>query len=801
MTPARAAALTLATSGFVAGVVQVVLIRELLLACLGNEITLGLMLAAWLLCGAAGALWASRSGSMAAGGDNAVRRAIKLSLAWAPALFIGLTFTRVYQSLAAYIPMRLADLADAHLGIPFVSGLIRVHLASQPGEVLGPIHLMLISFGATLLPAVIAGALFAVGLRVYEEAKQWDRACAGQAYALDGIGHLVGGVVLGAAAVTAMNPFAACAIALIILWLCVGLLAKAMGSGSTRLLAVGVFAAVVALAVSRPLDALTFAVRWRGHELLDHVSSVYGHIAAARHGEEGVVFYQNGVPTGLSPALPSVQELVQFTMLQHPDPKRVLLIGGGAMGGLVEVLKHNPDEVQYAEIDPAVLRFAGKWVTGADRQALADPRVTKLATDGRLIVKQASAGRRPPYDVIILLLPDPSTALLNRFYTDGWFHEASTSLSEGGVLGWDLSSSRHYFQPSLLMLNTSIFKAARTEFARYTLMLGDSTMAVVLGEERSALTEDADELQRRMLQRGVRADYFLAVVRDRLDTHSKRYLLTQLSRSTEIGPNRDLSPIGYYYDQAVWLGFYFPQAEELYVRLGRLRPANLWLPGAVLMVLLLIGGASARVRAFYVPLAIMATGALGMALELCLLFAFQSCLGYVYRLVGVVMGAFMVGLALGSMAAAGWARGCLEPRRNAWRLTATQLLMGLLALLLPVLLNWLASSHNVIGYYTVLATILFPLATAAIGFAVGVQFPLATTTSSDCADASQQSGGEQSRVAAGLYAADLLGASVGAATMGAVFIPVLGIAQTCIASAVVAAAMALLLALRAALTR
>lgn len=794
MTLTRRAGALLVASGFAAGVTQVLLIRELLQACFGTEVSLGLMLAAWLVCGAVGTLaaawWRPREPTIA----RTAGRALKLAGLLAPAVFAAISFARLYTLLANVIPLRLAEVFAEH---KIISRVLAIHVAVQPGEMLGPLHLALISFGTALLPALLAGALFAVCLKLYEQAREGDAASPGQAYALDAVGHLVGGVLLGWAAATMLNPFAAACAAAGLLWFAAAAVARGAEARIGVLPAAGALVVIALLAGSFSAHRLTSQVRWRGHDLLDEVSSLYGHIAVARHGQEGVIFFENGVPTGMSPALPSVEQFVQFAMLQHLRPRRVLMIGGGATGGLLEALKHDPEEIEYLELDPALLRFAEQWVTGPDRAALRDPRVTSLAADGRLRVKQAAAGHVPKYDVIISLLPDPSTALLNRFYTEGWFREAREALNPGGVLAWEMSSSRHYMRPSLMMLNTSILQAAEPAFPRKALMTGDETLAVAMGDEQAALSDDAATLLERMEARDVEAPLFAAVARDRLDPYNKRYVLEMLRESPPVATNDDLTPVAYYYEQAGWMGYYAPGIEDFYVRLGRLQLRDLALPGAVVLAALLLIGAHRRGRAGYVPLAILVTGALGMALQLCLLFAFQSYYGYVYRLVGVIIGAFMVGLAGGAMLAAGATRRASQPRLAAWALAGTQVLIALFALALPTILGALAGERHIVALSPLTALLGFPLLTAVVGMGVGVQFPLATATAAWGAR-NREAGAGQARTAAGLYAADLIGASVGAATMGAVLIPVLGIPQTCLAAAALSAGMAVLLVLRAA---
>ena len=53
------------------------------------------------------------------------------------------------------------------------------------------------------------------------------------------------------------------------------------------------------------------------------------------------------------------------------------------------------------------------------------------------------------FDVIILNVPDPQTAQLNRFYTAEFFRSARDHLASGGLLALQLRSSEDYISPDL----------------------------------------------------------------------------------------------------------------------------------------------------------------------------------------------------------------------------------------------------------------------------------------------------------------------------------------------------------------
>lgn len=98
------------------------------------------------------------------------------------------------------------------------------------------------------------------------------------------------------------------------------------------------------------------------------------------------------------------EPMVHVPMLSHPEPQRVLVIGGGDGGILREVLKHpTVTEVDFAELDEKVISFSREYLPGISAGAFDDPRVQTHITDGRAFV-EARKGR---YDVVIMDMTDP----------------------------------------------------------------------------------------------------------------------------------------------------------------------------------------------------------------------------------------------------------------------------------------------------------------------------------------------------------------------------------------------------------
>jgi predicted membrane-bound spermidine synthase len=164
-------------------------------------------------------------------------------------------------------------------------------------------------------------------------------------------------------------------------------------------------------------------------------------------------------------------------------------------------------------------------------------------------------------------------------------------------------------------------------------------------------------------------------------------------------------------------------------------------------------------RARAVPAAIFAAGFAGSALEIVLLLGFQIALGSVYQKLGLLITAFMAGLAAGS-AVGKRERFAASPRNVALLAVA----IGAVSAALPVALRGLAGGGAALPVEIAFCALAFMLAAV-----VGLQFAVAGREPS-CANAAG---------ASRLYTADFLGASLGALGAGTLLIPLLGVANVC----------------------
>ncbi len=781
----RAASFALVAAGFSAGVAQVLLLRELLTIAYGNELSMGVLLACWLVCGALGALVARRATRADASAESLAKSMVGWSIVAGMLMMIALVCAR-----SGLVMFYATPWADGESANPLLS-LLGNGLELRPGEALSVVHMAVVGLLAALGPAALNGVQFALGCKLYERAEgASDRL--GVAYASDAIGHLLGGVVLASVVVLAMNPFWIAGIAGGVNWLAavallaVGIRRKIVGWAIAVLLA-GALTVHLALFMGERNERL-LGGRAPGQEVLASVESIYGNLMLTRQNPDGIYLYQSGVYSGASPPLVgTIDQFVHFAMLQHPEPQRVLMIGGGVFGGLAEVLKHGPERIDYVELDDELFALAREWASDEDVAALNDPRVRAMQGDGRRLINQATSGSGGErWDVILLCLPDPSTAQLNRFYTVDFYARAREALSPTGVLAWEIPGSDGYFGPALLRLHTCLRATAASVFDEMVVMPGES--AACVASTSTELSDDWKELEARLQERGVQAGYFEALLPDLLDPWTLQSVRETLAVAPDAPLNRDMRPVGYFLDQAWWATQFHPRSARWFGLVEGMRAWQLLIPGALAGAVLLALSGLRGVRSSFVPLSVAVTGLAAMSIELALLFAFQAMYGYVYHMVGVIVGAFMVGLAAGSVLTSRWLSG-REPARVRLAMAVTQTKLAVFALVIGGVLPWLWATSDWWAQSPWAALVVFPLLTAMVGAVVGVQFPLAT--------AAWHGADGGARAAAGLYAADLLGGAVGALAGGALLAPVLGLPGTCHLAAGLSFTVAVLLFARA----
>ncbi len=751
--------------GLCCGIIQVVLIRQLLIVCSGSELTVGIILGVWLFSGALGCWWAGRQ----AKADRATAvTAVRLLL---------LTCLSLLASLAAIGLIRIS---------PELFPKLPVMLAARRGEMFGLLQVLLLTVVGTFPAAFVVEAQFGSAISLYARLRAGPSPIA-RSYAIDAAGHLVGGTAAAYLLTTVLDPYTAVTAAgllslLATLAVC-GALSPPRQRISLRVAAIAILLlAPVLLHGAVLLDDYTLAVRWHGYELIANVDTLQSNIVVAKHGEAGKVFFINGEPAAYTETMPDTQFLVHFTMLQHPHPRRVLVVGGLGTGAVAEALKYDIESLDYFELDPGLLRVYEDY-----RGAIPVDRAHIWPQDLRSYLRsRAHSGDLPKWDAAIIALPSPLTALLNRYYTRDCLQQVAAA-SPATVIGLQLPGTQTYYSADLLRLDTTLLDAAEVAPNYCTVLMPTYSLYAVVGPDSAYFTEDPDEILRRLHQRGVSAPFWESVIYDHLEPMNIAFVRQQLDAFPRSPLNTDLRPIAYFYNQVYAMRQFHPLgARALEWAAGISWQLALGVTFAFSLLLVALAGVSRCARRFAVPIAIAGTGFIGMVLQLGVLYGFQVYVGHIYSLIGVLSGAFMVGLAAGGLLA-----GRLVARNPGARAALVHLCvaLGVLAATAFVFTPLLQGVGVLMpGETTWSLTVGFFFVSLFLGLLVGVQFPLAT-----------EAGGQMENrgpVAAAMYAADLLGASSGAVLAGALLVPLFGVAGAALLCGVLACALLLLCALR-----
>ncbi len=120
--------------------------------------------------------------------------------------------------------------------------------------------------------------------------------------------------------------------------------------------------------------------------------------------------------------------LVQVPMFLHPNPKKVLIIGGGDGGSSREVLKHDSvEKLILCEIDERVTEAAKKYLPLSEVKD--DPRLEIVNENGAEFIRKF----KNEFDVIIVDSTDPTAGEGGHLFTEEFYKAAHDALKEDGV--------------------------------------------------------------------------------------------------------------------------------------------------------------------------------------------------------------------------------------------------------------------------------------------------------------------------------------------------------------------------------
>ena len=718
---------------------QTLLLRELLVVFRGNELTIGIILANWMLAAALGAGL----------GSSLIAKAKTGTIA----------FTTVHLLNGILLPLGVAAgrLLRAWAGIP-------VGLSTGYGVVMWGSFCVLLPFG------LLAGLQFAFGCKA---ARHLPKAGSPPAtvYTLEACGVVIAGLLFAFVLSTDLRP----------LKLCLGVAALASASGGMFLLlqargrralsfsALGAALLFGGLAISPVPEALEhrlLRLAWPGVQVEDFYNSKYANILLVERGGELTAFV-NGVPTITIPQADvfTVEPLVQFALLMHPRPQAVLAIGTGLEVPERIAALHHVEQLHYVELDPYIVGLLWRSRGDDPNGPAGGPDLFPHLADARAFLNVTDLR----FDVIVMNLGAPSSLQVNRLYTQEFFGLCRESLGPGGILAFTFPSSPTYLSEELARLDSSVLRALASVFPSVRPIPGDPAI-ILASPVQGAFEQGVDELIDRLHARAAETPLFNSrYLKTVLRKEKLDWFYQQLRARGNARPNRDLYPYGTHYALLWEMGQLAPTWVDFLKELEGLR---IWLFILVpLCAISFLGMLWQLVNrrpspSLAVGAAVLTSGTVDIAISGVLALTFQIFYGYIYSAISLLTAAFMLGLAAGALVFQRFRNG----RRALWWADLQLLLAPLLLCSLARLLFGLVRSPfgAVVGESCIFLLALW------VGFLVGGEFATGLRLWSE------NGHGERGRAGL-LYALDLVGACIGGVATTAFLVPIFGIPGSCLA--------------------
>jgi len=737
-------------SGIIA---QIILLREFLVSFFGNELTLGIILANWLILEAIGSF------------------------------FIGKSVEKTKRKIEVYVLLQLIFSITFPFAI-YLSRIFKNILLTTPGEGLGFSPIFYLSFLILLPVSLSHGALFTYGCKLYSEFLREDASSIGKVYIFETIGSIVGGLLMTFLLIQYLNSFEIAftisltntLISIFLLWPRHAQLFIYLRNSLwiLSILLTLLFAYLLLTPVSKEIHLSSVKSQWKGLEVIHNENSIYGNITITKRGRQ-FTFFTNGIPSITTPVpdIASIEDFIHFSMLFHEKPESVLILSGGAGGMIHEVLKYPVAQVNYVELDPLLLKLVQNFSTPLTQSELSDKRVKIHYTDGRFFVK----GTRDRFDIIFIGLSAPQELQTNRLFSVEFFATAKRKMNPNGIIVLTLPGSLTYISPELRDLNGCILDTLKSVYRYVKIIPGDVNL--YLASDSSQLEKvTIEEMIKRLEARRIKTSLFTkSYIEYRLHERWLKWFFQSLE-GRKVNINSDFRPLGVFFSLSYWNALFSPYLTGIFK----------WFEGfsmkitVLLIILLTFSMAVTFIKRPHasrqsLPYSIFTTGLTGMIFNLAIIFTFQTLYGYLYHQIGLLVTIFMVGVALSSL----FITQRLNKIKKPFTLfLTTELCIVLFSLLLPFVFS-IPSDHLEKTAIYILLYAAFLIMSFFSGMWIGLQFPLATKIY-----LSTHSGkGTFSHTAGLLYGADLLGGFFGGLFGGILLLPILGLKESCFMMAMI----------------
>ncbi|MDO9576381.1 MAG: hypothetical protein Q7J16_00675 [Candidatus Cloacimonadales bacterium] len=568
--------------GIITILAQTILLRELLVEVNGNEIVFSVYLSLWLLFVACGSYLSRFTKSS----ENKTITAFSLLLISVPLQFY---FIRNLASSFTFVSGQMLNLPAV-----FWLGII------------------------ILLPGcLLAGWLFPQLCNLLKNREKSIR----QGYVLECTGIVFGSIIF------VVSSFVLAQITLLCLLSSTGFLVLYFVFRRKVLLLPTIILFLVT-PFSTSIYKMNYSKRYLPQTILSSRDSHFGRLDVTEL-QEQKNYYWNGELFASTDNEMYAQQMVNFVMLQHPEPQEILLVGGLLNGFIPEILNYGSvQNIDYLEMDANILK-----------QATAMQKVNFIRFDPVRYVQKTEK----KYDLIFLDLPDPSSLYLNRFYSQEFFHSLAGIMKDSlSVAAITLSSGTNFMTNEIIGLNATIYHTFTAEFPDVKLI--PSSKNIFLGSPGKYISNEVDLLQQR--NRLEEAWFNNTVIFEKCNDLRITQIL-KLIESVPAGLNTISKPRAYLSTILLWTDL-----AEMQIKITTdFLQSKRWLVLVAAFIFIffigLIGSRLSRSPERRLDLNIFSISLVNFVMELVLINLFQMRFGYVYFVIFLFTASFMIGLIAG----------------------------------------------------------------------------------------------------------------------------------------------------------
>jgi spermidine synthase len=585
---------------------QSLLIRELMISFYGNEFFVGIVLAFWLIWVAVGSLSAGKF-------LNKFKTQILL-------LFL----SQILFSFFLFFELILIRyLKGQFFGL----------------EIPNLIHSF---FGASLIPFPICfllGLWWTIATKIFSEIKR-EISSINFAYFLECLGFIFGGILFSFVLVK-FNSFLVANFLIFLNLINAGvfIFLERKFFFLKILIFVLLFASfsLFFTPLLKNLEKVSAGFWFKNQKLAEAKNTLYGNIQVTKIDSQ-YNFFENGVYLGSEKDFEFAEKFSHLSLVLHSNPEKVLLIGGGMSGFLREILKHPVKEIYYLELDPKLIEISKEFISQELKSFLFNEKVKIINLDGLYFLKNTNE----KFDLILVNLPSPSTALINRFYTKEFFQIAKERLKENGIFSIYLPYSPSAPNKNLENLCASVFKTLNEVFKKVIVLPEDEVFFFALNSE--SLSYSAEIFSKRFEERKIQTNFLTKdYINFRFKSERIEKALEIFEKNRTSRENQIFHPVSYFWQTLFWLDVFSSKFSNFFKNF-----AFFFLPFfASILLLLTIYLTKKKMTQMNSLFSVAIAGFSLMSFETILIFAYQVIVGYLYFRISLLISSFMLGMVLG----------------------------------------------------------------------------------------------------------------------------------------------------------